>query len=94
MKKRTGENVAYASSQETAQQYSEISREDFAKAVQFIDTDGTVKSGAEAIFSALALNSFFFKIVLWKYTYIPGVAALSEWVYRWVAGHRSRMCHL
>jgi lipase maturation factor 1 len=94
VRRKTGEKITFAPYQEAAQQFPRIPREEFERAVQLIFPDGIVKSGAEAIFAALALTSFFWKVIAWKYTYIPGFAAVSEWVYRHVAKRRSISCSL
>ena len=94
IKKRVGDQLSFAPYQEVADQFPQIPQAEFTKAVQLVSPDGKVQSGAEAIFSALALNSFFFKIIVWKYTYIPGFKAVSEWVYGIVARNRSTICSL
>jgi len=85
----TGEAVAYLPSQDPriAAQFPEIPREQFAAAVQLIMPDGTVYSGAEAVFHALASHR------LWRwpvqlYDRFPFLARLSERAYGFVAGHR------
>src|SRR5262249_40104893 len=54
----TGDQVDYAPSQnpEVASQFPEIPKTEFNTAVQFIETDGVVYSGAEAVFRALGQN--------------------------------------
>ena len=49
----TGNAVEYAPSQEVAERFPEIPLDAYEKAVQFIETDGTVFSGAEAVFRSL-----------------------------------------
>ncbi len=83
----TGERVAYAPYQEVGEQSPQISPQEFARAVQLIDTDGQVYSGPEAVFRALA------KVPgkgwgWWLYRHVPGFAPVSRAVYRFVAGHR------
>lgn len=54
----------------------------------WLDSSGTVSSGARAINEALsaALGT---PVPLWIYR-IPGVGAVQDAVYRWVAAHRYR----
>ena len=57
-------------------------------AVHLIEPNGTVTNGAEATFRMLAYarsgDGW-----LWWYKHVPGFAYLSEWLYRFVATHRS-----
>ena len=89
-KKITKDHVEYAASQDVSYKYPQISREEFERAVQLIEPDGRIFSGAEAAFRTLGTRSRFFRIAVWKYTHVPGFAAFTEWVYRVVARHRSR----
>ena len=50
----TGEEVEYASFQEAGARFPEIPRREFERAVQLVETDGTVVGGAEAVFRSLA----------------------------------------
>ena len=54
----TGDTVDYLPSQDpnVAKQFQEIPRDNFNTAVQLIETDGVVYSGAEAVFRVLAKN--------------------------------------
>ncbi len=79
----TGNRIDYASSQEVAAQFPEIPLSAYESSVQLILQNGTVLSGAEAVFRALD-NSFF----LWCYNRLPGFASTSERVYRFVAQNR------
>src|SRR5438045_9475481 len=45
--------VEYAPFQEVAESFPEISRKDFEEALHFIDNDGKVYRGAEAVFRSL-----------------------------------------
>jgi predicted DCC family thiol-disulfide oxidoreductase YuxK len=94
---RTGDSVDYRSSSEAAQDFPNIPAENFGRAVQFVDKDGHLSSGAEAVFRCLSrapgrrwLESL--------YQGVPGFAPVSEAVYRLIAAHRrtsafvTRMC--
>ncbi len=75
----TGDRVDYLTFQDLGGQFPEISREQFEKSVQLIESDGAVYSGAEAVFRSLGRQ--------WLYR-LPAVAPVSEWAYRLVARHR------
>jgi predicted DCC family thiol-disulfide oxidoreductase YuxK len=79
--------VEYAPSQEVADRFPEIPREPFEQAVQFIETDGTVFSGAEAVFRSLG-HKRSRKWMIWCYERAPGFAAITEAAYRLVARNR------
>jgi predicted DCC family thiol-disulfide oxidoreductase YuxK len=85
----TGDSVEYAPSQDPriSKQYPEIPADQFAEAVQLINTDGTVVSGAEAVFRTLAQNRSW-RWLLCIYESIPLFAPTTEGIYRVVAGHR------
>jgi predicted DCC family thiol-disulfide oxidoreductase YuxK len=87
--KLTGDTVNYLPSQapDISAQFPEIPPQRFETAVQLIETDGVVYSGAEAVFRTLA------KIpgrawTLRAYQNFPPIASLSEHAYSFVAGHR------
>jgi predicted DCC family thiol-disulfide oxidoreductase YuxK len=79
--------VEYAPSQEVAERFPEIPREAFDQAVQFIETDGTVFSAAEAVFRSLG-HKRSRRWMIWCYEHAPGFAAITEAAYRLVARHR------
>jgi predicted DCC family thiol-disulfide oxidoreductase YuxK len=79
--------VEYAPFQEAAQRFPEIPREAFERAVQFIETDGTVFSAAEAVFRSLG-HKRGRKWMIWCYERVPGFAVITEAAYRVVARHR------
>jgi predicted DCC family thiol-disulfide oxidoreductase YuxK len=76
----TGEMVEYAPFQDAASRFPEIAPDNFAEALHFIDSDGKVYRGAEAVFRSLGKP--------WCYARIPGFAAITEAVYRLVAANR------
>ena len=79
--------VEYAPFQEVTKLFPEIPREDFERAVQFIETDGTVFSGAEAVFRSLGHKPGR-KWMSWSYECLPGFAVMTDAAYRFVATHR------
>jgi Lipase maturation factor/DCC1-like thiol-disulfide oxidoreductase len=82
----TGDQVEYAPWQ-TAGHFPDVPLSDFQKAVQYFE-NGKRFSGAEAVFHLLASVPGW-HWTLWLYQHIPGLAALTEWLYAFVAGHRN-----
>src|SRR5690606_3307467 len=74
----TGERVRYASSQTVGSDYPEISEEEFSSAVQWIGSDGSRASGAEAVFRALATSIWYGRLAGWIYRNVPGGAWVAE----------------
>ncbi|MGH9613038.1 MAG: lipase maturation factor family protein, partial [Bryobacteraceae bacterium] len=89
----TGERVDYAPSQEVADRFPDIPKEEFAKSVQLIEPDGEVLSGARAVYRTLAYapGKGFWP---WTYENLPGFAPISETAYRGIAAHRGLFYHL
>jgi len=85
----TGDTVDYRPAQDPriAAQFPEISRTQFAEAVQYIAANGIVRSGAEAVFRTLAQNPRW-QWPLHGYESLPIFARMTEAAYRFVAGHR------
>ncbi len=83
----TGGAVDYATSQESAERFPEIPREQFERSVIYIETDGAVYSGAEAVFRSLRCRSSK-KWLAWSYYHVPGFAPISESVYKIISLNR------
>jgi predicted DCC family thiol-disulfide oxidoreductase YuxK len=85
---RTGHTVEYQPFQDPhiPQRFPEIPRDQFARAVQLIETDGRVSGAAEAVARLLALSGK--GSVLWAYEHLPGIAPVTERTYRLIADHR------
>jgi predicted DCC family thiol-disulfide oxidoreductase YuxK len=79
--------VDYAPFQETAARFPEIPREDFAQALHFIDKDGTVYRGAEAVFRSLGSVRGGHALV-WCYEHLLGFAPITEVAYGLIARNR------
>jgi predicted DCC family thiol-disulfide oxidoreductase YuxK len=86
----TEDRVDYRAYQDpvVAEQFPEIPAEQFSSAVQFIEPDGRVSSGAAAVFAALAAHPRHQWLLEW-YIHSAGFARATEWGYRLVARHRS-----
>src|SRR4029079_12990091 len=83
----TGERIAYRPYQEAARDFPAIPGDAFRRAVQLIDVDGRVYSGAAATFRVLreipGRGAWF-----WLYRHVPGFAPASEWTYHFFARRR------
>src|SRR5262249_17175760 len=91
----TGDAVDYLPSQDPqiAARFPEIPPGQFQTSVQLIEPNGTVLSGAEAVFRALAKNAN----VHWPlhfYQSSPMFADITEWSYGFVASHRTAFSRL
>ena len=74
----TGERIVYRPYQDAAGDFPAIPVADFKRAIQFIDTDGAVYSGAAATFQALRRVPGR-AVGWWLYGHVPGFAGASEW---------------
>jgi predicted DCC family thiol-disulfide oxidoreductase YuxK len=83
----TGDAVEYASFQEAAERTPEIPRAQFEDALHFIDKDGTIYRGAEAVFRSLGTIRGG-RVLIWCYEHVPGFALITETAYRFVARKR------
>jgi lipase maturation factor 1 len=83
----TGGAVDYAPFQEVADRFPEIAPENFAEALHFIDRDGTVYRGAEAVFRSLG-SVRGGRGLIWCYQHLPGFAPVTEMAYGAIARNR------
>ena len=86
----TGNTVDYLPAQDSniPARFPEIPREQFDTAVQLVEADGAVYSGAEAVFRALA-HSPNRQWPFRTYEHSPAFAGITEWAYRRVAQNRA-----
>ncbi len=82
----TQDKVDYAASQNVAEQFPLVPKEQFRQSVQLIDAEGNVFSGAQAVFKTLVYAGR--DRLFWLYKNLPGFALASEFAYRLVAKHR------
>ena len=85
--KLTGGNVIYRPYQEVAANYPDISIDEFKRAIQLIEPDGTVINGADATFR-LYKNIPPYSLLRFLYRFLPGFAFLSEYFYGFFSRHR------
>jgi len=85
----TGDQVDYLPFQDgrIAAQFPELPRDICESAVQLIEPDGAVYSGAEAALRGLAVGHHHHWLLDFYYDW-PFVARLTEWCYAFVASHR------
>jgi predicted DCC family thiol-disulfide oxidoreductase YuxK len=83
----TAGRIDYASSQQVGGQFPDISPERFEQSVIFVETDGSVYDGAEAVFRSLSHAPGGGR-ALAAYRRLPGFAPASELAYRVVASNR------
>ncbi len=88
LRARVGDAVAFEPYQRAS--WSGIPEADLAREVHFVDGNGEVSKGAEAILRARAAARRG-SALLWMYRRLPGFAAISEAVYAWVARRRGRL---
>jgi predicted DCC family thiol-disulfide oxidoreductase YuxK len=80
--------VEYRAFQEVADQFPEIPRVAFERAVQLIETDGRVSSGADAVFQLFEFASK--KRRLLKFLRkVPGFMPVARLAYAFIASHRT-----
>jgi lipase maturation factor 1 len=82
----TGAAVDFQPLQMAAARFPEVPRVEFEKAVCLIEPDGQVWRGAAAVFRSLGWGGM--ELNRWSYDHVPGFAAISEFAYRLIAGHR------
>src|ERR1700722_19988071 len=86
--KLTGDAVDYQPYQEEGSQHPQISLTDFQRGVQYITPGGRHASAAEASFLTLSHargKGFWLEL----YKKLPGFAPMAEWIYAFIAAHRS-----
>jgi predicted DCC family thiol-disulfide oxidoreductase YuxK len=87
--KATGDAVDYRPYQEALAEFPQVRAADGVKAVQLVLPNGTVLSGAHAVFQTLACGGRA-RWLLWLYQRCRPFRFSAEAVYRFVAANRSR----
>ena len=85
-----GEQINYVPRHDVADGNYGISLEQSNGAIQFVETNNQVYSGAQAIFKALSYKQGW-GIWLWFYKYLPGFKLISEAVYKVIAKYRTQI---
>ena len=89
----TGDRMAYAPSQEVGTDYPQIPEKNFGESVQLVTAEGSVYSGAQAVYRTLSCAPGY-SWLAWCYDRVPGFAASSEAAYRLIAEHRTFFYHV
>ena len=84
----TGNRVDYECSQTTRPRFPQIAPQEFIRSVQWVGVDGSICSGAKAVFSALATATWLGRMALVLYRRVPVFARAAEVAYAGVAAHR------
>ncbi|MBI2992692.1 MAG: lipase maturation factor family protein [Gammaproteobacteria bacterium] len=89
----TGGRFEFRPYQEAAPDFPEIAVAEFTEAIQLIEPDGTVASGAEATFQ-IYRGIAPYSLLPWLYRFVPGFRAVSESAYRFLSRHRGILSFL
>ncbi len=87
--KKTGAVIAYQPYQTSLPQFPQVSENACKKAVQLITPEGTVYTGAHAVFKAFDLSGNY-RLLHALYHSVPLFGTISEAVYAWAARNRSK----
>jgi predicted DCC family thiol-disulfide oxidoreductase YuxK len=83
----TGERVEYAASRDVGHFFPDVDPKLYVQTVVLVDTDGSILTGAVAVFRALAhANGWGWPLAL--YERVPGAKPVAEACYRFVATRR------
>ncbi len=86
-KEITSGDVGYEASQNIGGRFPEIPREEFERSLVLIESDGSVFTGAKAVFRSLRSRSSK-RWLSWSYEHVPGFAAVSESFYKIITTNR------
>jgi predicted DCC family thiol-disulfide oxidoreductase YuxK len=67
-----------------------ITEDQASDSVQWVEVDGTVRSGHEAIAAALSTAGWIWKLI-GRILLLPGISWIAAKAYRWVANNRYRL---
>jgi predicted DCC family thiol-disulfide oxidoreductase YuxK len=86
---KSGERIEYIESQnpEVRRRFPEIPQQAYDTSVQYVEPDGTVYDGAEAVLRSRTVSGK--KWLLWFYYHLPGARAVFECAYSFIASHRT-----
>jgi len=83
-----GPQIEFAPLQEAAARFPQVGAQEFRRAVHYVDAEGRVSRGAEAVFRASA-DGHRKCWLLWLYTRLPPFAFAAELIYRSIAANRT-----
>lgn len=84
----TKDRLEVSTYQASVGRFPHVPLEQFQRAVHLIESDGSVRSGAHAVFRLLAYRPCW-RWLPWVYAHVPVVRSVSEMAYRLVASHRN-----
>jgi predicted DCC family thiol-disulfide oxidoreductase YuxK len=84
----TGDRVEYEPYQSAAARFPQVPPASFAEAVHFVEPDGRVRRGADAVFASLARAGGVHRVWAELYAASPPLRRASERVYAFVASRR------
>lgn len=84
---KIGDKVVFLPYQGANADFPQVTEEECRAAVQLIMPDGSITSGAHAIFKALDIARRR-RYLHWLYEHMPFFGRVSEFIYQWVAHHR------
>ncbi len=85
-----GDRINYVPRHDVADGAYGIAADESNRAIQFVENESIVYSGAHAIFKALSYKSGW-GIWLWFYKYLPGFKLVAEAVYKVIAKFRTQI---
>lgn len=88
----TEPHVDYAPSQERGAEFPHIDPLLYDQSVVFIEVNGHVRTGADAVLAALTTTRFG-RFARRVYRWVPGASSFAEHAYRWVAENREAGAH-
>ena len=83
----TQDRIEFVPFQAVSSRFPQISSDEFRRAVQFVDVDGHVYSGAEAVVRSLA-HSPTRQWMVWVWNWLPGGSVAARCCYHLLARHR------
>jgi len=86
--RNTGDRIEYIASQEpeVRRQFPEIPQSAYETSVQYVETDGAVYHGAEAVLRSRTVTGKTW--LVWIYYHMPGARLIFEFAYSFIASHR------
>jgi len=86
--RKSGERIEYIASQEgdVRRRFPEIPQQAYDTSVQYVETDGTVYHGAEAVLRSRKVYGK--RFLIWCYYNVPGARPIFEFSYSFIASHR------
>ncbi|MDE2144169.1 MAG: lipase maturation factor family protein, partial [Elusimicrobia bacterium] len=90
----TGDRVEYLPSGDAGARFPKLAPADLSEAVHLVESDGTVRRGAEAVFRAMDLAGGVRRAGYFLYRRVPPFAAAAEAAYAFVAARRPAFSRL